>query len=597
MVLAEHTQLEQNLIFKNIKMKKTIYFLMMFIGLAITGCEPMEDIHEEVNAELEARSIEGVAEVRLTEDDYTEDVEDGGLGLNFPNFSSLDEARALIPTFLENNYPVWGEGSLALVTFDLYDPVVVEEHTVPASGYEVIGLDDNYFSGMDEIAEYLSYQFPQADNGSFVELTYRTIPEEIEYEFNDDDFDLIGLELADVYSEPAASAAQYNNFDRREGRDAYWSNEMILDAINVVLSENFDDVEGQTYQVSYAIYDGSSGVESMDVMFDGNSYVRAGATIYELTSADFDLIGEELGDTYPAPAANAAQYNSFGVVEDSNTYWSDSMILEAINIVLQEQFPTAAEGDEFVVNYKVFTGSTTVPTSTSVILNGGQYVVDDTPPAVSTIVETSVFAYTNGDWGTPLALPRSVYQEEFAQRYANFDDEETAGFYIARYIEPMFPYAQEGDYVAVAYNFYNGERTVTNYANFVYRDGEFNYVPSVVEETLQFGHDGEGWEPDNTIVYNMTEADYAAVGEALADEYPDPAWSVGNFSNFDRRVGNRNYWSQDMLVEAMNVVLDRIHPGAEEGQKYVVNFDIYDGSAGTESLSLIKEEGEWVLNE
>ena len=142
-----------------------------------------------------------------------------------------------------------------------------------------------------------------------------------------------------------------------------------------------------------------------------------------------------------------------------------------------------------------------------------------------------------------------------------------------------------------------GGETVKQLAEFTFDGNSWTAPGNTIQTTLQFGHDGTVWEPDNTILYTLKPADYAAIGEALADEYPDPAWSVGNYNNFDRRVGNRNYWSDEMLVEAMNVVLERIDPNAPEGQKYVVTFDIYDGSAGTESLSLIKQDGEWVLNE
>ncbi|NJX17437.1 hypothetical protein HC176_18360, partial [Tamlana crocina] len=51
-------------------MKNSIYLLMMFLGVAITGCEPMEDIHEDLDARLDARSIEGMTEYTLTDDDY-----------------------------------------------------------------------------------------------------------------------------------------------------------------------------------------------------------------------------------------------------------------------------------------------------------------------------------------------------------------------------------------------------------------------------------------------------------------------------------------------------------------------------------------------
>ena len=572
-------------------MKKSIYFLMMFIGLALTGCEPMEDIHNELDATLENMPIEGIADYELTDEDYET------LDLPFGNFSSLDDARALIPSILAANYPVWGRGSLANVTFDLYAPINVEEYTVTAADYSAIGLSENYFTGMGDIEDFLSYQFPQAAEGSYVELTYRTLAEEIEYSFDNDDFDVVGEELGDTYPAPAASAAQYNNFDRREGRSAYWSDAMILDAINAVLSENFAGVEGQTYEVSYAIYDGESGTESMNVKFDGNSYIAVGGTAYEFNNDDYDLVGAELGEAYPGPAGNAAQYNSFDIRASSANYWSEAMIFEAINTVLMERYPSATDGDEFVVTYRIFNGTGTSLVTKSVVMSDGEFVIDETS-SISTIMATNVFAFANGDWQIPFTLPANVYQEEFGQRFGNFDDEEEALYMIGIYLESVYPYAQEGFFVPVAYKFYNGQRTVTEYANFVFEDGEFNHIPSVIKQTLQFGHNGEGWEPDNTIVYTLAPADYQFIGQQFAEQYPDPSWSVGNYNNFDRRPGNRNEWTDAMLLEAMNVLLnEKVAPNAEEGQKYVLVFNIYNGSNTTETMSLIKINGEWVRNE
>ena len=51
-----------------------------------------------------------------------------------------------------------------------------------------------------------------------------------------------------------------------------------------------------------------------------------------------------------------------------------------------------------------------------------------------------------------------------------------------------------------------------------------------------------------------------------------------------------------MMVTAMGVVLDSIDPSAEDGQKYITTFNVYDGSSGTQELSLIKEDGAWILN-
>lgn len=570
-------------------MKNSIYLLMMFLGVAITGCEPMEDIHEDLDARLDARSIEGMTEYTLTDDDYD------FLDLQFGNFSSLEEAGNLIPQLLSDKFPVWGEGSLAQVTFDLYAPINPEEYTVVDADYEAMGLDVNYFTTSSQITSFLRSHFPQVNTNDYVELTYRTIAVEMEYDVTNDDFDLIGEALGEIYPEPASSAAQYNNFDRREGRDAYWSNEMILDAINVVLSENFPDMEGQTYEVSYRIYDGSPGTETMDVRFDGSKYVMIGGTAYAFNNDDYDLVGTELGDDYPGPAGNAAQFNSFDVRSTSGNYWSEEMLLEAINVVLMDRFPSATEGAQYDVTYAAYSGSVN-PVIESVILTNGEYVIDETA-TVSTVMETAVFAYGDGRWMMPLELPANVYTEQFGQRFGNLSSESDAGFYIGRYLEPLYPYAQQGDFIAVEYQFYNGSATVDRFASFIYdeEEREWNFIPSVIEQTLQFGHEGTGWVVDNTIVYSLAASDYDFISEQLTEEYPDPAWSAGNYNNFDRRAGNVNQWTDAMLLEAFNILLNqKIAPNAQEGQKYLLSFAIYNGTNTIEQMHLIKQNGAWV---
>lgn len=573
-------------------MKKSIYFLMMFIGLAFTSCEPMEDIHEIVDAELEARPNTGLIEYTLTEDDYEE------LDISQLSFDSLEDASALIPGLLSKNFPEWQEGSLAQITFDLFAPIDPEEYTVTASDYEAEGLNDLYFSSSSQITDFLRSRFPQAATNDYVELTYRTIAVEIDYELTEDDFDYIGEVLGETYPAPASSAAQYSNFDRREDRSAYWSNEMILEAVNAVLTENFPSVEGQTYEVSYKIYDGSPGTETMNVKFDGNSYVLIGGTAYQLDAADYDLIGVELGTKYPGPASNAAQFNSFDVRSTSSNYWDDSMILEAINVVLMERYPLAEEGAQFDVTYAAYSGSVNSVIE-SVILSGGEYVIDETS-SVSTVVETSVYAFGDGRWTLPLELPANIYKDEFGQRFNNFDNEADAGFYIGRYLEPLYPYAEDGDFASVRYKFYNGDATVDRYASFVYNEEnrEWDFIPSVIPQTLQFGHEETGWVVDNTILRTLTDADYTYIGDALMDKYPGPADSAKWFKNFDRREGNVNEWTDAMLLEAMNILLnEKVAPDAEEGQKYLLTFDIYDGRSGTEQMRVIKVGDAWTLVE
>ena len=574
-------------------MKKSLYLLMMFFGLALTSCEPMEDIHEQVDASIGEPNVQSAVEIELTETNYTTAVNKGGLGLSHASFDNVDDAKALIPQFLSFNYPAWGKGSLALVTFDVYSPLVVKKQTVSASGYEAVGLDVNYFTAFWQIEDFLEFQFPDVKEGTYVELTYDVLAEEIPYTFDNDDFDLIGEELGDDYPDAASSAANYNNFDRREGRDAYWSNEMILEAINVVLSEEFDDITGQTYNVSYAVYDGASGTQSMNVRFDGNAYVAAGGTAYVLSDDDFDFIGDEFAAIYERPASSAAQYNNFERRTNNDAYWSTDMIVEALNVLLHERFPDATEGAKFDVTYEIYNGSSGEEV-VSLVLTDGEYVIDE-EASVSTIVQTTAYAFINNTWRLPVTLDAEDYTA-MGQRFPNFDNQEEAIYKLETFLELEFPYAEEGDIIPVAYAFYDGS-TKTRYANFKFENGDFQLVPNVQQQSLQFGHNGTTWEPDNTIEYTLTKADFEVIGDALATKYPKPAGNAGQFGSFERRSGTTNYWSDEMLLEAVTIILNDIAPNPEEGQKYIVHFATYTGSLGMESISLIYQDGEWVRND
>ena len=564
---------------------------MAFVGLALTSCEPMEDIHDEIDNDLDSQLAVAERDYVLTEDDYEE------LGQSFPNFGSVEDARTLIPTLLSDLYPTYGAGSIINVGFDLFDPLRVQDYSVSSSDYGMIDLSTDYFSGMGEVVDFLDAKYPQAEEGEYVRLTYNILAEEIAYELSADDFDVIGDELGDVYKDPASSAAQYSNFDRRSDRDAYWSNDMIVEALGVAISEEFGDIAGQQYNVTYAIYDGSSGTESMTVQFDGNTYVAVGGTSYEISSEDYDAIGEEFATAYPGPAGNAAQFGSFDVRETSNNYWNEDMLLEAFAFVITSEFPAAQDGDQFVLTYRVYNGSVATIV-VNLVLDSGAVTIDE-DASVSTIEETKVFAYTNGDWDEPYMLPENSYTEEFGQRFSNFGDEDEALAKIAIFLGREFPYAEEGEYKAVAYRFYNGEATVTEYANFTFENGKWMAIPSVISDALQFGFEDGMWVPDNTINYMLSSADYSIIADALSDntELATQLASIDRYGNFDRRPGASAYWNDDNLLLAMQALLNEIAPNAEEGQKYLLTFDIYNGSNTTESLSLIKEGGMWVVNQ
>ena len=122
---------------------------------------------------------------------------------------------------------------------------------------------------------------------------------------------------------------------------------------------------------------------------------------------------------------------------------------------------------------------------------------------------------------------------------------------------------------------------------------------STIETSLQFGYNDSVWVPDNTIRYMFAASDYDYIeaNYAETDGFESAVSSMANFGNFDRRPSNAAYWSDEMLLTVISDLLTNvIAPGAEDEQKYVVSYDIYDGSNGVEEMSLIKIGGSWIVN-
>lgn len=542
------------------------------MAITFVGCNPLEDLYDDIDA----RDTPGVDFIQADEQ-YTFVTEDYELyedeleGEEF--FMSQDQADLLIPDFLAETFPVWGEGSLVNVTYNLFD------ETVP-----VTMVTSETLSNINDIDGFLSSNMEAAVDGTFVALTYNA--EVLAYTLSDNDFETIEDALGSKYPEATSSAARFGNFERRSSRDSFWSDDMIVEAITVLLADDFNT--GQVVAVSFAIFDGSPGSESFTVQHNGFNFLKldvdasgADAIEYTLTGEDYNTIATGLMDVYPNPAENLGRFGSFDTrVGSSDNAWSDEMIIEGLNLVL----PTAMEGDVYVVSYEIFNGSRGTDTIT-LLFTGGAYIEN------ATVVEvTAVVAKNDGDWEFPYTFTRANF-DTFGFRFPNFSSSNV--FILDIFLEDLFPFAQAGDVATVQYDFFAGG-TSTKYGKSVFDGNKWNLTPDVIETAFQYGFEDGVWLPDNTINYMLTDSDITLISNAFIDIYPGPADNVGFFGSFDRRSGSSNFWNDDMLLEAFNVLLDARDPGAEEGQKYALTYIVFTGSTGNETQSVIKTNGVWV---
>lgn len=543
----------------------------MTLGLVLTtACDPLEDINEELDAK--DNPIVGNIEYTLTEEDYEE------LGLSFGTFGSVEEAKELIPGLLTEMYPQWGKGSSVVAGYELY-----------------IGSAD----GVSDYSGAEIYQLTNADYASTGSDAFGFYPNV------NADAQIPAILAAEIASptEGQIILAKY---------DQYYFDPVVglADIVNYAFPANFADFEQLnivgdqvwTEESSYAQANGYSGgqnenedwlispqidlTSATDLKFQVNQYIKY--------ASDFSLMKILVSTNYTTGG------------DQSAASWDEINLAitppGGDNFVLSEDFDFSAyDGQTIHVAFKY--NSTD---SDAARWRIEHFAIKNLGVSGDANHKGTHFTYTDGEW----EKSEGVYYLSSADfdsmgegsgqpgRYNNFGSTTPPGDYLPTFLAstPPFAYGQQDDELIVVYNYFSSSSGAQIRGNrYTFTDEMWVGHTSVISTFLQFGHDGSGWVPDNTIQHELIRSDYTLIGDALIGDYPGPAASCANYGNFDRRSGNANYWSNEMLAEGFDVLLNTMDPGAQEGQKYVMTYNIYNGAAGIESLGVIKTDGIWVL--
>ncbi|WP_435315467.1 hypothetical protein [Cellulophaga fucicola] len=376
-------------------MKKIIYSLIAF-GFIFTSCDPLEDINKELEVYNTIDSEIGNLEYTFTADDYTDFFE-----FDFPNFSSVDDAKALIPNYLTETYPMWGvtynsdieieQASSALITFDWYNKIPTYEAEVriltPEEQNAITGDTYGNFSRSYHIFDFLEAEFPAAAEGDFVALTYEyysgsttDLTDSFLFEngewtrfagFTPAEYTAMGEDFPNFSSHDeaalkiAVTLPERFKFETKEAGDiAVASYEL-----SKVTGENPDgsSIRKTFTYTSNFIFDGSKwskydNVASETIQFahDGNTWVPDNTIKYTLTGADYALVGN-------------GQYSNFDVRDGKDDASEEARLAKMITI-LSANFPTVEEGQKYSVTYNVYSGANEVWIM-NIIFEGGVYVL------------------------------------------------------------------------------------------------------------------------------------------------------------------------------------------------------------------------------
>lgn len=547
-------------------MKRFIYILLT-ITISLVSCEKsLKDTFEELDLD---RNVVGDDTITLSDDDYAE------IGINTTFFESLDDAKELIPDFLTNRYPVWGKGSSVLVNYDLEFGTNLEEvvRFTDATIYQ-LGLDDYATTGNEGAAFYpeiISTDFiPQIldnaittpEDGAIVLARYDQFFMEpviglaniyqASFPTNYGDFENIDLLGAQGWTSGSANV-QGSGFDSGAFANEDW---LISPEIDLT------GLEDLKFQINQEIDLFGAPVESIDIIISTDYVTGSDPLIATWTALSFDK--QAFGDLTLSEDFDFSAYDG-ETIHIAFKYTSTDMASARWRI---ESFAIKTIGIEGEFDNK-----------------GDYYTYDGSGwEAVENVLYLSSSHYDamGEDSGRP-------------GRRNNFSNSIAPEDYIPTFlrITPPYNFAQDEDQLFVIYKFFNGSNVIRGNSYSVI-NGE--WTPHQTQ--LQFGHDGNKWIPDNTIKYIFSGSDYTFISTEFATIYPNPASNLMQFSSFDRRASGGNIWSDDMLLEAIDAVLDNLFPDAEIGQKYQVTFEVFTGSRGIETQAVIKaEDGEWAYQE
>lgn len=548
-------------------MKKLIY-LIMGLGLLFTACSPMDDIYADIDAQETA--IEGHAEYTLTDEDYTDLELNGG-------FESVDDVKTMVPNFLTGLYPVWGKGSTVLVNYNM-----------------IGGLTD-----LGEINDYINadtYSFKNEDYPGYNQNAFAFFPDEdpLDYLGNIlptvEEGEIILVKYNQYVSEPVTGIVNYFDADFKTSGTL-----LDFDAISIVGDEIWVE---SNYGAKVSGYVWPNSLPNEDWLIskeiDLTSQTNISFQISQIInkSTQLDLLNILVSTDYNGLGdPSTATWGAIDLTtKPAGTSWT---------AVLSEDYDFSAyEGKKIHVAFKY--ESTTTTAATWEVEN----MVIKTPGVEGeTEYKEIYYKYNGSEW----EIVNGVYylsSDDYDSmgtasgqpgKYNNFDSGIAPSNYIPAFLGLAHPFAQEEDALIVMYKYYisgTGTRVRGNLYTVV--DGMWTAHSS----SLQFGHDGNSWLPDNTIKYTLVNADYEYISAQLSSDpdYADLWKDLGDYHDFSYTWKDANDSYDLKIGHALAILAAHLNPTAEEGQKYVFTYLLYDNGTNYVNMPLILTSGVWIIN-
>ncbi|MDX8337948.1 choice-of-anchor J domain-containing protein [Draconibacterium sp. IB214405] len=545
-------------------MKKIIFLFSIAALFTITSCDPMGDINDTIDAQ--DNPIVGDAEYTLTDDDYD------ALDLSYGNFSSEDDAKAMLPDFLTDKYPIWGKGSSVLVGYKLYvgsapgvsDYTYADDYSLANDDYPQGSIGAIAFFPNEDAEDYLADILADGVEGAA-------------------DGDNILVKYKQYSTEPVAGYSNFYEVDFTSG------SLNSFEAFSVVGDQAW---VGSNYGAKMSGYSGGSQTNEDWLVSPEIDLTDASNLTFQISqianySTQIELLNVMVSTDYTSGAQpSTATWTALTIeTKPAGNNW-DPVLSEAIDF-------SAYEGETIHIAFKYES-----TTETSATWEIESCVIKAAGVEGTTVNKEIFYTFDGEEW----EASEGVYfvsdadfdsmGEAYGQPgyYNNFSSSITPTDYLGTFLTMKYPYAQDDDEIIIVYDYYSSSSGAQLRGNlYTFTEGAWTNYESTQSTSLQFGHDGTTWVPDNTIKYTLTAADYTFIVDNYSDKYASYIATIANYQDFDYN------WTDEMILDVLNGVLKNNFPSSEEGQKFAVTYLMYDGGAFYETMYVILSGGEYVL--
>jgi hypothetical protein len=602
---------------------KKIFLLLTIITMVFTSCDPLEDIYTEIDAQ--DNPVVGDAEYTLTDDDYD------ALDISYGSFNSEDDAKEMIPEFLTDMFPAWGKSSSALVEYNLYigrafnlDSYTLDQDDYTLSGSNLLGFKSNVNpadflveiigndQGSPEEGDYVAATYNQYTGSSFIVTPTVSLDENFDYGATVGDLTAASSDAWEAHSGagngpigyatsglsmtgyPSSDIGGSLTVDGSSSEDvSEYFTEISSGMVYASTLVNFSAVSDGTYTLhlrddsyGYRARVGAKDDGSGNIVFGigaSSSSLVYGSTPFNLDTT-YLLVSSYNIDNGEANlyVLSTAETTKPTTPEATNTGTSGTIIY-GVSIRQGGGGPTGT-----------FDGIRVANTWSSIMSN------DVLPDEVvgDAVTEKAIYTYTNDAWEVP---SDNGYYEVTDADFASMGLEsfgsgaDPVAFpedYLSTFLGVKFAYAQEADELEVVYTYVSSSSGAGTRGNkYTFTDGAWVGYEDTIATTLQFGHDGTTWVPDNTIKYTLIRnADYEYMASQLTGaEYAGLIGNLASYGDFDYN------WSDEQIQFALALFLDHHDPSAADGQKYLLTYVIYDNGENDYNTKFEKVGGAWVL--